>query len=81
MRHKTVPHDTENEIIIPELEEAARNYIPKYRSWTEKEIAIVKKYYGKVPIGQLAKHLKRSIYSIQQTAAAHGISAKQQEQP
>lgn len=61
-----------NMIIIPELEEAAQNYIPKWRVWTEREKAIVWKYYGKVPIQKLSEYLNRSKASIQNFVSGSG---------
>jgi len=62
------------EIVIPELEEAARHFTPKNRDYTENEIATIKKYYGRVPTAKLAHYLKRSVTGIQQQAVRLGIS-------
>lgn len=63
-----------NTITIPELEELVQNYVPKHRDWTEREIAIVRKYYKKVPTEALEKALPgRSINTIRQTAQRYGI--------
>lgn len=61
-------------IIVPELEEAARIYVPKQRDWTDEEKATVREYYGRVPIQKLAGYLKRSTTGIQQMAVRLGIS-------
>jgi hypothetical protein len=60
-------------IIIPELEEAARVYVPKYRDWSEEDLAILRTYYKRVPTARLATYLKRSVNSVQQVAARIGI--------
>jgi hypothetical protein len=56
-QNKNVPHGTENEIIIPELEEAMERFNP--RAWTPEEEAILKKYYKRVPTKDLLKYLPR----------------------
>lgn len=48
---------TDKEIVVPELEAHAKTYKPRNRPWSQREIAIVKKYYGRVPIAELLKHL------------------------
>jgi hypothetical protein len=63
---------SDDEIIIPELEEAMKTYCPKHE-WSSRDIAAVKKYYGKVPITQLSASLKRSISAIRKYAETHGI--------
>lgn len=45
----------EPEIIIPELEALIR----PTKDWTDKEDAILKRYYRKVPVKQLAEALNR----------------------
>jgi hypothetical protein len=72
---KNVPHGT---ILIPELEEAARTYVPKH-DYSEQEQATIRDYYGRVPTPTLARYLKRSVGGIQQEAARLGIKAKKQE--
>lgn len=63
-------------IVIPELEEAMANFKPRYE-WTEKDIAILKRYYGKVPMSALSGQLHRSIDSIHKFAQMHGIRGNQ----
>jgi len=54
-----------SEIVIPELEDASINFKPRNIPWSEEEIAILDKYYGKVPLVILSKHLRnRSADSI-----------------
>lgn len=74
MKAKSVPHGT-NVIEIPELEEAARVYKPKYRQWTPIQEAILAKYYGKVEPALIAKHLNRSKQAIQTHAMKMGLKA------
>lgn len=65
-------------IIIPELEEAMRNYQPHYRPWTLEEEAIMRKYFGKVQPKVLAGHLHRSKYSIDSKAAIMGLTGRKE---
>jgi hypothetical protein len=76
MKPKNVPHGTnsKHEIIIPELEEAARIYTPKHRGYTDEELSVISEYYGRVPTIKLAGYLKRSVTGIQQQASRLGIS-------
>ena len=75
---KNVPHGTDSnqEIIIPELEEAARKYVPKQRDYTDKELATIRKYYMRVPTAKLAGYLKRSLTGIHQQAVRLGLSGR-----
>lgn len=79
-RMKNYPHVTnfDHEIVIPELEEAACRYQPR-QSWTEKEVAVMKKYYGRVPITQLAAYLHRSVNAIHNRAAAFGMTERKKK--
>jgi len=63
------------EIKIPELEREAEKYsLVTY--WTEDEIQILKKYYGRVPTQKLASFLNRSYEATKCKAKALGIKAK-----
>jgi hypothetical protein len=64
----------ENEIVIPELEEAMKTYRPR-GLWTEEDINAVKTYYGKVPTALLAATIHRTVASINKYAENHGIKA------
>jgi hypothetical protein len=60
---------SEEAIEIPELERLAQTYEPQSRFWTEREIAILKKYYSRVHLNDLKKHLPgRSSHAIQHKA-------------
>jgi hypothetical protein len=74
MKNKLVPHGT-NDIIIPELEEAAENYKPKL-VWTETDLAVLKKYYGKVSTARLAAYLHRTGTSVQQKAVLMNLKVR-----
>jgi hypothetical protein len=58
-----------NTIVIPELEDAVKNYRPYKYSWTQDEIAVLKKYYGWVPLQKLIDYFHRSGPSIHKKAA------------
>lgn len=59
-----------DDIVIDELEEEARTYKPMHTPWTEREDVIIRKYYNKVNIQTLARHLPgRSITSIRGRAS------------
>ena len=66
-----------DEIVIPELEEAP---LPRYIPWSAKEEAILRKYYGRVPISRLAQYfdqhmpIKRSRSAIASKAKRMGIA-------
>lgn len=48
------------EVRIPELEKEMAKFKPRTRFWTDDEIVVLKKYYGRVPTKKLAEYLKRS---------------------
>ena len=75
---KSTQMHTPDPIIIPELEEAMANFKPRC-GWTENEIAILKRYYGKVPMSALSAQLHRSIDSIHKYAQMHGIRGNQKK--
>jgi hypothetical protein len=56
MKHTVISDKTTfKEISIPELDKAMNTFVP--RSWSDKEVEIIRKYYGKVPADLLIKHL------------------------
>jgi hypothetical protein len=61
-----------NEIIIPELEQAAENYRPRGQ-WSDDEIAILKRYYGRVPITKLRDHVRHSVDACHRMAKELGL--------
>lgn len=61
-------------ILIPDLEQAMEDYNPRYKGWSQKEEAIMLKYYNKVSIDALIKTLGRSKSSIQDKASRMGIT-------
>lgn len=61
------------EITVPELEESQS----EYRMWTEREIAILRKYYGKAKTGKIAEVLKRSKSAVQAKALELGLSFRE----
>jgi hypothetical protein len=63
-------------IIIPELEEAARNYVPKYRPWLKEEDEILQQYYNHVSPETLVKYFGRSKHSIRSHACDLGLAGK-----
>ena len=77
MKTKNEPCGTE-EIIIPELEEAALKYTRRQRIWTQREIDTVEKYYGRVPVTILATNLHRSVTSVQQIASRYGFAHREE---
>ena len=63
----------EQDVVIPELEESTASY----RMWTDREIAILNKYYGKASTRDIAKVLKRTSSAIQAKALELGLSFKE----
>jgi len=70
-RPKSEPNG-QNEIIIPELEEAMATFVPR-ASWTEREEAILRRYWGKVPVRMLETTLKHSLPSIRTKVQNMGL--------
>jgi hypothetical protein len=58
--------------VIPELEEAMARYQPHKLSWSDKDIAILKKYYGRVPVTALESTLHRRSNAIHDKAVELG---------
>ncbi len=61
------------EIVVPELEESPSNY----RMWTEWEIAVLRKYYGRSETRKIAKVLNRSKSAVQAKALELGLTFKE----
>ena len=57
--------------VIKELE-AAPN--AKYREWTEFDLDVIRKYYGKKDIRAIAKILNKSIGAVYRKASYIGVS-------
>lgn len=57
------------EFVIPELEESttSRHY------WTAEEDSILRSYYGKANVRDIAKHLKRTLRSVENRARILGL--------
>ena len=51
------------------LDKLAESYVPRSKPWTDDEVAVLKKYYGRVPIDKLAETLGRSMMSAQRKAS------------
>ena len=71
MKRETI--EVDKEIIIPELEELAKTFIPHGRPWTKKEIAQLKLYYGRVPLRRLATALNRGAEATRKKADELGL--------
>lgn len=56
-------HTSQDPLIIPELEALVGNV--NYRHWTERDEDILRRYFGRVPVEDLAKFLGRSKQSVQ----------------
>lgn len=75
-----VTSDKIKQIIIPELEEISKNYIP--RGFSEDEKAIIMKYYNRVPIDVLLKYLPgRDKFSVQRMASKLGATKNRNNIP
>ena len=59
-------------IIIPELEEAMERYQPHKLTWSDKDNAILKRYYCRVPITSLEQILRRNSKTIHDQAIRLG---------
>ena len=69
----------DKEIVIDELEEAMARYRPAGRPWSERDKAKVRKYYNRVPISLLAKHLERGRDAVRKMAAELGVTGQKAE--
>ena len=59
-------------IIIPDLEEAMERYQPHKLTWSDKDNAILKRYYCRVPITSLEQILRRNSKTIHDQAVRLG---------
>ena len=66
-----------DEIVVPRFETWIRNnpHGP-YNEWTEREILVLKKYWGKIPGRDIAKELGRTYKAVKWKAAEMGIRAR-----
>ena len=55
------------------LEQTASNWRPRNSAWTEREIAVLERYYGTVAVRVLAQQLGRSVNSVYKKAQTLGI--------
>lgn len=76
--HATRASSKTDVLVVPELEALVGTYAPRNKPWTEKDLAILRKYYGKVDTKQLCKYLGRSVSCVQDKARRHGITAMEQ---
>jgi len=60
------------DLVVPELELLVRT--PQYRPWTPEEDAVVRAYYGRVPVAALGGHLGRTADSVGMRAHRLGSS-------
>lgn len=67
--------DKPKTIVIPELDELAKTYIPSNIRWTKIENDIIKEYYNRVPIGKLREFMEKES-GIRRTAEAIKTHAK-----
>lgn len=72
MTRKSTHLRTPDTIIIPELEEAMARFQPHKHSWSDTEIATLKKYYGRVPITLLESTLHRKSTKIHEKVVELG---------
>jgi hypothetical protein len=59
-------------ILIPELEEAMERYQPHKTTWSDKDNAILKRYYCRVPITSLESTFHRGSKMIHNQAVRLG---------
>jgi hypothetical protein len=62
-------------IDIKALEKAEKEYVKRNRDWTEDEIKVIKRFYGKVHIQTLAQQLKRTATSVRQCYSREVVRA------
>jgi len=66
-----------DEITVPRFEQwIEKNPRGVFREWSEREILILKKYWGKVPGKEIAKELGRSYTAMKQKATELGVRAR-----
>ena len=61
-------------IIIPELEGELADYHPRNRLWSEYDIAVLRNYYGRVPVEKIAGVLGRTPDSVRKKATSLGLT-------
>ena len=61
------------EVVVPELEKIAKTYAPRHNFWTSYEEAVLRKYYGKVPIEALVRFYNRTENAIYHQARKLGM--------
>lgn len=66
------------EIVIPELEP----FVGKttHNHWSDHETEVLRRYYNRVPVKQLAEYLRRSIASVQCKARMEGVQGEERIQ-
>lgn len=70
---------TIEDISIPELDELPDTEPPR-RPWTEREVAILRKYYGRKPTDAIAKVLNRTEKAVKFKARDIGLSPYPEEE-
>ena len=69
---KEEPTDYEN--VEKEMVEAKKKYVRIFdREWTKKERELLTKYYKSIPTHELAKHLQRSVCSVEHQVDRLGL--------
>jgi hypothetical protein len=66
---------SEKTIVIPELEKMLS--LPQF-GWSERDTAILRKYYGRVPASAIAKQLDRSALAVRRKAEKLGLRGNPQ---
>ena len=65
------------EIIVPDLEQELNQYIPT--GWGDREIELIDRYYNRVPLPALMKHLPgKSKNAVQCMASKLGVTGKRE---
>ena len=62
------------ELVCRELEEASKHYHARNPSWTEKELALLRQFYGHVATVLLAKKLGHTAQACRDKASELGIN-------
>ena len=65
------------EIIVPDLERELLGYVPT--GWSDHEIVVVNRYYNRVPLPALMKHLPgKTKNAVQCMASKLGVTGKRE---
>lgn len=64
----------EPEIVVPELEKLRSE--PRYRPWSARDEAVLRRYYGAVPTNALAEKLGRTKVAVRMKAEHMGLVMK-----